>query len=264
MSNARAWLVLVWWMGWSGCVQVPLLEDSSPDAGSLGVSALAHRVDAATAPWQPVLPGCGPGSPGDGSDGLEADDGLDSGTDFGPSPPGRVPGTPQVPALPGPSVAGSVVITEIMTNPAALSDAQGEWFELFNPGPESLDLMGCLIGDGGDAARAIGTSFVIEPGGYRTVARSASPGFAPDLVAVFSLSNEADDLSLQCDGLTIDAVAYAANQGFALSAGLSLSLDPLQQDATANDLGTAWCPAVDAYSSDLGTPGAANPSCVSG
>jgi len=253
MSGARASMVLVWWIGWSGCVQVPPLEGTSQDAGSLDLAALAHRVDAAVAPWEPMLPSCGGGSSaeGAGSDGgaTAADEGLDAGVDLGP------------PALPAPSTAGAVLITELMSNPLALSDAQGEWFELFNPGPQALELQGCLIADGGATPRTIGSGLVIEPGQYRVVARTAAPGFVPDLVATFSLGNDADRLGLECGGRVIDEVSYAASLGFALKAGASLALDPLQLDAALNDLGAAWCLAVTAYSSDLGTPGQPNTAC---
>jgi hypothetical protein len=253
-------VVIGCWLVSTGCVDVPVLQDRPPDAGSLGTAALAHRVDAAVAPWAPVLPGCGGGSSGRGGEGAGQDggasganEGLDAGTE-----PGSGPGPS---GLPGPSAAGAVLITELMSDPRALPDAQGEWFELFNPGPEALELRGCLIDDGGATARAIGSAFVIEPDQYRAVARSAAPGFVPDLVATFSLGNDADRLGLQCGGRVIDEVSYSASRGSVLKAGASLALDPLQLDAALNDLDSAWCPAVTAYSSDLGTPGQPNDPC---
>lgn len=244
----------------TGCVDVPLVQQDSTDAGSLGQAALAHRVDSAVAPWDPVLPGCAGGSSGLAGEGAgqdggagHTDDSLDAGTEPGPTLP---------PALPAPAAVGAVLITELMSNPLALSDAQGEWFELFNPGPKALELRGCLIADGSATPRAIGSAFVIEPGQYRVVARSAAPGFVPDLVATFSLGNDADSLGLQCGGRVIDEVSYAASQGFALQPGASLALDPLQLDAALNDVGSAWCLAVTAYSSDLGTPGNPNQACA--
>jgi len=42
-----------------------------------------------------------------------------------------------------------LLITEIMANPTAASDSQGEWFELFNSSTESVDLSGIVLSDDG-------------------------------------------------------------------------------------------------------------------
>ena len=49
-------------------------------------------------------------------------------------------------------MAGDLVITEIMANPAG-RDEGGEWFELYNPSASGVDLTGVKI----EAARADGT-----------------------------------------------------------------------------------------------------------
>ena len=43
--------------------------------------------------------------------------------------------------------AGDVVINEIMQNPSAVSDANGEWFELYNNTNGSIDINGWTISD---------------------------------------------------------------------------------------------------------------------
>ena len=42
-----------------------------------------------------------------------------------------------------------LLISEVMANPAALSDARGEWFELYNPITEVINLHEVTIGDDG-------------------------------------------------------------------------------------------------------------------
>jgi hypothetical protein len=53
--------------------------------------------------------------------------------------------------------AGGVLITEIMANPTTLPDAQGEWFEVQNPGATPYDLIGCVISRSGGASHTIGS-----------------------------------------------------------------------------------------------------------
>ena len=155
--------------------------------------------------------------------------------------------------------AGDVVITEIMVDPAAVSDTAGEWFELHNPSAsDALDLGGCGIDSGEASLHAIAAPFVLMPGAYAVIARSADAGFVPDLIASLSLTNSADVLGIVCGGTTIDRVSYGP--GFPLAAGKSMSLDP-GAGAQDNDFGAAWCLAQSSFGSDFGTPGAPNPPC---
>ena len=41
--------------------------------------------------------------------------------------------------------SGDLLISEVMANPAAVSDSNGEWFELFNASLHSIDLNGLTI-----------------------------------------------------------------------------------------------------------------------
>ena len=42
---------------------------------------------------------------------------------------------------------GDVVINEIMQNPSAVGDTDGEWFELYNPTGSDIDIEGWTIAD---------------------------------------------------------------------------------------------------------------------
>jgi hypothetical protein len=62
------------------------------------------------------------------------------------------------------------------------------------------------------------------------------------------------------DGLVLERVAW--DRDWDLAPGASWSLDPDQMTVTGNDRRDAWCSGVDSFGAgDLGTPGAANPSC---
>ena len=50
-----------------------------------------------------------------------------------------------------PAANAAVVINEIMPNPSAVSDANGEYVELYNSGPGVVDIDGWTITDAGIA-----------------------------------------------------------------------------------------------------------------
>lgn len=70
---------------------------------------------------------------------------------------------------------GDLPISEIMANPAAVSAARGEWFELFNSSGETLNLRDAAIDDDGRGRHRIETDLLIMPGYYQGLA-SGRPG----------------------------------------------------------------------------------------
>ena len=266
----------------SACVQAPdsRREDAGPsiDAGwpkDLAIDAGAPRPPTG----EPYLgPECEPAASASGG---VARDGLRDGGSVvgdasvadsnGATPPSAAQGAkPGVPSGAGATDAGlarhpragEIVITEIMSNPAAVADTAGEWFELHNPSAsEAFDLGGCDIDDGAAKPHAIPGPFPIGKDEYVVVGRGAVAGLAPDLVLTFSLGNAEDTLVLRCDGREVDRVAYG--DGFPLAAGASMALDP-SATADDNDAASAWCLGQADYGGDRGTPGTANPVCDSG
>jgi hypothetical protein len=124
-----------------------------------------------------------------------------------------------------------------------------------------LDLQGCSLDDGGKEPRLLDAPFVAPGLGYVTIARSEQPGFEPSYVTSLSFTNTADTIALRCAGVEIDRVSYDKALGFPLVSGASLSLDPSQQTAEANDVAQAWCSGSESYGPELGSPGRANPAC---
>lgn len=171
------------------------------------------------------------------------------------------------------TAAGQIVISEIMQDPTAFSDADGEWFEVHNPGAEPLELAGCLVtGGGGMSDRfTIDRSVIVPAGGYATFAVSSSvegaPGFSPDYrwTTSFGLTNTSDTVAITCGGTPIDSVTYDGGPFFPRPTGASMNLSASALSASANDAGGSWCTATTPItgSTDLGTPGAANEICPS-
>jgi hypothetical protein len=93
---------------------------------------------------------------------------------------------------------GDLLITEIMVNPKALPDSRGEWFELYNPTDQEVNLEGISIGDDNGGDHRFESDLLILPGEYLTLARSGDPGFIPDYVYDgFNLSNSGDEIVLR-------------------------------------------------------------------
>ncbi len=160
---------------------------------------------------------------------------------------------------------GDIVINEIMQNPSAVSDANGEWFELYNTTAGPIDLDGWAITDNDSDIHVIdnGGPLLIDAGGFLVLAANADPatngGVPVDYAygSELTLANGADELVLvSTDSLEIDRVEWDGGTLFPDPNGASMAL--LATNLNNND-GTNWCEAMTLYGDgDFGTPGAAN------
>ena len=174
--------------------------------------------------------------------------------------------TRTVSCQPGPPfqlrVGGPVVINEVMINPAAVSDAAGEYVELYNSGSTPVDLQGwTLRDDGTDAYTIPAGAAVIQPGGVLVIAAQSDPGlnggFTADLVwSNFFLSNGGDEVVLVDQGsVEQDRLVYAGSP-FTDSSGESL--ERTSPRLPTSD-GLSWATARASFGlGDRGTPGATN------
>jgi hypothetical protein len=164
---------------------------------------------------------------------------------------------------------GDVIVSEIMSNPDFVSDASGEWFELYNTTGSDVDLRGWTLEDDGDDGFLVTGLLVIAAGGRVIVARESDPNENGNIPVDYSwptryvLANGVDQVILRSpDGTLIDRVAYDDGQSFPGPTGRSISLSPTAHDADANDLGSNWCEATNVrLPFDYATPGAANDLC---
>ena len=145
-----------------------------------------------------------------------------------------------------------LLISEIMANPAAIADTRGEWFELYNPTLEPINLRGIDLGDDGSNHHRFDTDLLILPKAFLTLARSADAGFVPDYVYDnFTLANSADEIVFR-DGL-LELLRLDYGPGFA-QPGVSRELQQLPMTAANYGLALA---SLGYGAGDMGTPGVA-------
>ena len=168
-----------------------------------------------------------------------------------------------IPAIANP---GDVVITEIMQNPSAVSDSNGEWFELYNTTAGSIDLNGWRVADADNDTIIIQQDqpLLIGAGEYLVLGNNADQntnGGVPVNYAfngnALTLSNGTDELILIApDSVVVDSVGWDDGITFPDPTGASLSL---QAPNLENSDGDNWCVAMTPYGDgDLGTPGSEN------
>ena len=153
----------------------------------------------------------------------------------------------------------NIVISEVMPNPAAVSDSYGEWFEIINLDSIVIDLNGWMIRDEGNDTHIINTSVEIQPGEYIVLGRnsdeSLNGGYVSDyMYSSFALANTNDEIIiLDQDEKIVDGVSYGNT--FPFSSGVSMYLKDISSESSID---TNWAASSITYGDgDMGTPGRA-------
>ena len=121
-----------------------------------------------------------------------------------------------------------LIITEIMPNPAAVSDSRGEWFEILNTDSIVIDLNGWTIMDQGNDTHVITTTNEIAPGQYMVLGRNGNEaengGYIADYIySSFQLGNTEDEIIIiDGDDNIVDNVSY--DNTFPYTSGVSMYL----------------------------------------
>ncbi len=168
---------------------------------------------------------------------------------------------------------GDLVITEYMNDSDAVSDVVGEWFEIYNTTGSSIDLDGWTIRDDGSDSYTFSGTLLVPANSYFVLGRgpndASNGGVNLDFSygdGVFTLGNGDDEIVLVSPtAVEIDRVNYGGGNGFPDEGpGISLILNPTLTISSAdNNDGSNWCFSSSSYGDgDLGTPGAANDTCV--
>ncbi len=159
--------------------------------------------------------------------------------------------------------AGDLRITELMINPAAVSDDGGEWLELYNSSGRRLILNGLVVEA---AERHVLTSdrlIYLDPGAYLVLGDSDRldlNGESPVDYALpgLLLSNEGGEVQV------IYGSTLIAHQSWGqMASGASYSLDGSRLDQYTD--AASWCAAPSSWGEDTdrGSPGAPNGLCTS-
>ena len=153
-----------------------------------------------------------------------------------------------------------IVITEVMANPASVSDSYGEWFEVLNTTDSTIDMHGWSIKDlDGDEHHLISdqTTIPILSGEYFILAKNSDQtqngGVNVNYVYNgYSLSNSDDEIILlDASGAIVDEVHYS--NGWPFSSGVSMEIhDPFNDNALIEN----WFSSNMSYGDgDTGSPG---------
>ncbi len=173
----------------------------------------------------------------------------------------------------GTTQTGDVVITEFMKDPNSVTDAHGEWFEVYNALPWRVNLEGWEISDASGHHHTIangGNGVRARPGHYLVLGNNAdmatNGGVHEDYeYTAITLLNGAGLIQLaKPGGAIVDSVAYDAAAPWPSTPGKACCLKLVARDVLSNDLGTSWCSAstpISATNPDTGTPGADNDAC---
>jgi hypothetical protein len=179
---------------------------------------------------------------------------------------------------------GQVIITELMGNPGAVPDDDGDWLELYNTTDQELSLFSMKIEDnetGGSytSFRIDDPSLKIPARGYLVFASSADPAKNGNIMGAVAMTrgllknSPAIDPNTMLSTMKIRLVrpdmivvdeAYYARPVEGASQQLSLpAYDGAANPAGANDDATSFCAGRTEYNAtDKGTPGAANIDCA--
>ncbi len=163
-----------------------------------------------------------------------------------------------------------LVITEIMSNPAAVADSHGEWFEVTNNSGDSLYLNGLVISSGsGETHQVLSDELlVLEPDAVFLFGIDADEdsngGVSVGYVySDISLGNEEDELLLTAGEVQLDGVTWDDGATMPDEAGASMAIDPWWSSLGDRTDPTLWCASYMEWAefSDLGSPGETNNSC---
>ncbi len=167
--------------------------------------------------------------------------------------------------------AGWLVITEIMYDPAAIDDDDGEWVEVLNASGQILSLSSCTFSDDNEKHETvIDYPDEVEPGERLIFGidrkDDSSQNVAPDWTwGDFNLANDEDGVRLICNDILIDEVYYSTDEfPFTLTEGISFSLCAEYENSEDNDDLRHWyASTTQMENQDYASPREQGKSCAS-
>jgi endonuclease I len=155
-----------------------------------------------------------------------------------------------------------VIITEVMINPQATSDSNGEWFEIFINNEIPVNFKNWMIKDKDTDDFLILDNIEISNGDYAVFGNNSNfnSNGGVDIIAEYSginLANAGDELILiSPEGFIADSISWDGGNQFPFSNGSSMGLTDLNLD---NLIASNWQESNLIFGSgDSGTPGFEN------
>jgi cysteine-rich repeat protein len=164
---------------------------------------------------------------------------------------------------------GDIIITEIMYNPAAVGDGEGEWFEIYNVTDKPVNINGWVIKDDGKDKHVIKNAggLVINSKSHAVlgILSDTQKNGGVQLAYQYkstSLGNTNDSIILLWNNVIIDKVVYDSGISFPAANGQSLNLSLSAYSSQKNDAPENWCLSTQVMQdNDKGTPGKENDEC---
>ncbi len=162
----------------------------------------------------------------------------------------------------------NLVITEIMQNPAAVTDSNGEYFEVYNNDTSDVDMDGYTIADNDSDDFVVSGTLLVPAGDFVVFGKSANDttngGVAVDYEfgSAMALANGGDEIVIfDADSVEVDRVEWDGGPLFPDPNGASMSLGCHLADN--NDAANWFESILTTYGAgDFGTPGAANEDAI--
>ena len=157
-----------------------------------------------------------------------------------------------------------IIITEIMQNPDAVTDANGEYFELYNAEDYAVDIEGWILKDNGSDLHTISNAgpLMIAAKGFLVLGKNedinTNGGFVCDYqYGSYTLGNGDDEIILmQPDETVVDSVAFDGGPSWPDPTGASMELRDVRFD---NNNPVNWYTSITTFGDgDFGTPAAEN------
>jgi hypothetical protein len=173
-----------------------------------------------------------------------------------------------------PSALGDITLTEFQADPTIVPQYYGEWFELYNNYPGTLDMNGVTITNAtGGSITISGVPFVgrddylvLGVSSNQTDSATNYNGNVPvDFVypfASFNMALSADDLTISYGGTTLDEVEWTSAWGVTSDSAEAVGLNAYNLE-WANDYAVNWCSSATFITGSgmHGSPGAQNEYC---
>ncbi|NJN81869.1 MAG: lamin tail domain-containing protein [Caldilineaceae bacterium] len=169
--------------------------------------------------------------------------------------------SPELTETPTPTAAsvqpGFILFTEVLVDPLAVSDNDGEWFEIYNAGFDVVNLRGWSIEDLGADHHTVATDLLLPPGGYAVLARNPNAATNGGVHADYSysglqLANGDDELILRSpNGTEADRIEWGQQRGWSPLVGASM-------ERTSPTSASTWVASTRIWqgsSGDRGSPG---------